>query len=439
MTESQKSFFERFKAKFTRQTIFQALLSVVIAFLLWAYALSSSDPLKTVLYPSVPVTLINTESLNASGLIIEDTSFTIDVRLYGSTIQVSRIKNNDIIAVANLASIKSAGTYSIEVSITGLPENISVTEISAKYISVIVREKTSEERSFEIETTGSPKDGYAVLSRSCDAEAVTLSGSETQINHVSSIRGSVSIAGIDADTNTYVELSAYDAEGKKIDNVELSPAGVNVNVTLGQKRAIDVMVQYKGEPASGASLKSVSISPSRINVIAKAATLDKYEYLNTEVLDITDRADSYTASVSVLLPEGMIAAAASTVTANVQIEPAAELSHKNVTLSEIHVRELAENLTYTLKDFSTLELTLSGSKADIEKISEENVSAYVEAAGLEAGEHTLMLHFVIPSGAALSSASIEKVTLVLAAKPTEPIEPTDPTDIAEPTDGGTAE
>jgi YbbR domain-containing protein len=213
--------------------VLRALLSLIFAFLLWAFAITNTDPIITETYDSVPITFQNADTLTSNGLIYESSVNSISVKLYGRTLQISKISASDIYAVVDLSSLSSAGSYSVEVSIKGIGDNISVVDISPQYISITVSELTTESQDYSIELSGDAASGYDVIGYSSDVDAVEVSGSATMLASIATIKGTIDIQDQDTDFTSTVTLQAYDEDENLLDQVTLYPQEVDVSVNIG--------------------------------------------------------------------------------------------------------------------------------------------------------------------------------------------------------------
>ena len=229
------------KTKVTKEIAIRIFLSLSLAFLLWVFAITNTDPMVTQNYRGIPITFQNLDALNNKGFLIDSETKTVDVQLYGRTIQISKINSEDISAVVDLSNITDKGTYSVEVTIKGIGDNISVASVSPQYITIDINEIVEIETNFSIDFTGEPKTGYAMIGYSTDVNSVIVSGSETAIEKVDQVKGTVDITDKDSSFVSAVVLKAYDSDENEIAGITLESAELNVSVEIAMSKTANVL------------------------------------------------------------------------------------------------------------------------------------------------------------------------------------------------------
>ena len=99
------------------------LLSVMLAALLWLVVINSQDPVETVTFEDIPVTIINEEALTAKDKIpevVEGDSVSVVVEARRSI--CDKLTKADIEAVADFEKVSVTDAVPIEVSVKGYSE-----------------------------------------------------------------------------------------------------------------------------------------------------------------------------------------------------------------------------------------------------------------------------------------------------------------------------
>jgi YbbR domain-containing protein len=394
--------------------VLRALLSLIFAFLLWAFAITNTDPIITETYDSVPITFQNADTLTSNGLIYESSVNSISVKLYGRTLQISKISASDIYAVVDLSSLSSAGSYSVEVSIKGIGDNISVVDISPQYISITVSELTTESQDYSIELSGDAASGYDVIGYSSDVDAVEVSGSATMLASIATIKGTIDIQDQDTDFTSTVTLQAYDEDENLLDQVTLYPQEVDVSVNIGQLKTVPVSIQTSGTCATGYTVTSTSASPDEVTVIidGDVTSYDSVTAIDTKAVDISNCSATFTSSVDLLFADGVYAKDTSTVSAKITIE---ETARETYTYDSIQVRNIPSGMTCTFPSFSNLTLTVTGEETALSSLSEDDITVYIDLSEYtSAGTYEPTISVTLPDGITLVDISSDTVTVVLS-------------------------
>ena len=109
------------------------IISILFAVALWLYVASEQNPLEYKPIKDIPVRLINTETVGASGLVIRDPQqHKVDVNIQGKRSVLAEIKTADILAEADLRGYTRRGVNNVPVEIRGLPSNVELVDYSPK-------------------------------------------------------------------------------------------------------------------------------------------------------------------------------------------------------------------------------------------------------------------------------------------------------------------
>ena len=85
-----------------------------------------------------------------------------------------------------------------------------------------------------------------------------------------------------------------------------------------------------------------------------------------------------------------------------------------MTYTSLQVRNLPANLTCDLSAFSSLTISVTGSKEIIDSLSNSDIIAYINLSNLSAGTHTVDIQYSIPDGVTILTSSLNTVTVRLS-------------------------
>ena len=392
------------KKDFPKDKIFRATASLILAIFLWMMANANMDPTRTIRYSNIPVEYTN---LN-SELIVDNPVNSVNIKVEGASSKINKISKNNIKASIDLSNITKAGEYTLEVKIHGVPDDVSISEISSKYILVKIGNYTDAESDFVIESTGKTASGYVLLDTYHDDVSVSMSGSDNITKKVHQIKGIIDVSDKSGSYTENVKLNAYDASGELLKDIKITPESINVNVIISQLKSVPVNPVTTGECNEGYNISSISLSSNEVTIAASDEILASISSIDTNPIDITGRDSSFDTEISFNLPEGVSLYSTQNYTAHVQIE---SISSRTFTYTNIQIHNLKPNHVCTFNNFSELSITIIGQENILNKISENDIAAYVDLTDLGAGEHEVNIQYTLPNGVTVSSTSQNKVSV----------------------------
>ncbi|MHB8065344.1 MAG: CdaR family protein, partial [Ruminiclostridium sp.] len=178
--------------EFFKKDLTLKILSVVFAVFLW-FAI---NPVKTE-YFSVPINVINEESLKSKGIVINSNSYkkdvVVSVRERGDVLE--GIKDSDFEVTLDLGKVKTVADKVIALETPDYlgREKISANNIDLKPKSVTLDLGKIEENPFivQVETSGKLPDGYEIISKTAVPETVSIEDLDYIVNSVGSVKAYV--------------------------------------------------------------------------------------------------------------------------------------------------------------------------------------------------------------------------------------------------------
>ena len=398
------------KTKVTKEIAIRIFLSISLAFLLWVFAITNTDPMVTQNYRGIPITFQNLDALNNKGFLIESEIKTVDVQLYGRTIQISKINTEDISAVVDLSHISEKGVYSVEVTIKGIGDNISVASVSPQYITIDINEIVEVETDYSIDFTGELKTGYAVIDFSSNVNTVIVSGSETAIERIDHVTGTVDITGKDSSFVSAVVLKAFDSEENEIDGITIDTPEINVSVEIAMSKTANILPITNGTCAEGYYVQSISSNPTSTTIAGTDTILANISEIETDAINITDKNTTFTVRVDLNSPSGVSIIGASSVSVTVTIEP---LEEKTFMFNTIQVRNTPTGLQSDLSAFTSVTMTVQGDKETLSALTKDDVNIYIDLTGLDAGEQIVDILYEVPDNIIVRSLTKTTVSVTL--------------------------
>ena len=399
---------KRLPKKIPKNKFITALISLIFAYLLWAVAnTSGADPTTTRNYNSIAINYVGL----ADNLTIENKIDTVDIKLYGRTAQLNQVNKNNIIATVDLSQITAPGTYTFEVVITGLSDSVSISDISPQYLTLTLSELSTKQMNFNIDITGNLPSGYYVLDHSANTDTVVVSGPQQALSSVESVRGEINLSSNRYDFESLVNLYAFDSEGNVVEGVNISPNQIQVSTLVGMTKTVGINIVTSGSCPEGYELVSTSANISSIEISGPVSIVNNLTSVSTSPINLNSVTQSQTVQANLVLDGGV---SASTDSISVYIEIRTGNATKKMTYTSLQVRNLPANLTCDLSAFSSLTISVTGSKEIIDSLSNSDIIAYINLSNLSAGTHTVDIQYSIPDGVTILTSSLNTVTVRLS-------------------------
>ena len=266
------------------------------------------DPVTSVTYQDVPVTVINQEVLaeEQQTFQIVDNTQAVDVTVTARRKILNRIQKSDITATADMREL----TLKTQIPITVTVAGYDAVEAEAYPRNLQVKLEDEELKNFPIvpKTTGTVRDGYVLGEINAVPENVSVRGPKSVVDQIDRVEASVSVSGLSQDSVLASQLVLYDEEGDEIDQSLLSnnlgDEGVSVSVKLYQTRSVPVIFDTsKIQAAEGYEFTGITYEPeeilisgsekalrgiSEIQIPAEALEVSGLTKKTEQVVDISD-------------------------------------------------------------------------------------------------------------------------------------------------------
>ena len=396
-------------------------LSVLIAFGLWLYVITSVSPGSEDTYDDVPVILSGETVLQERGLMITSVSSdTVTLKLSGNRSDLAQVNRGNITVKADLSKIYEPGSQlqmSYSISFPGnLPSNAFVIESkNPGYLYVNVERRVTKEVPVEIQWIGSAPEGYL-----SDRENSTLDYTSVSVTGPESVTDRIEKAVIQADLTDQREsisqsfrYTLCDGEGNPVDAELITTNVEEVRLDVRIQKVKDITLVYNIVEGGGATRDNVSVTMSAetIRVCGSEVAIDAMEdQLVVGTINLAELTKSGNLTFQVVLPEGITNLSAITeVEATVLLSGLTTRDYVLENIQSINIPEGMEAELITEK----LTVTVRGPAELMSKLTAENITATVDFTGAEAG--TTTFRTVITFGEGFAGVGVLRSDPVSAA------------------------
>lgn len=276
-----------------------AILSVLLAFVLWFYVGQEANPEVTNTLGHVQVTFTGLDKLEERGLMIsQGAEQTVSLRIRATREVWNRLNQGDTTVSIDVSGITEPGEQSVSVttrvinfprSITGM-DAIDVQYTSPGTVEFTVSRWASKEVPVQGAFSGSVAEGYQREDFQFTPETVTVSGQEELVEQVDHALVTVSQDDMDATYNEDCAYTLVGADGEPVADAELltaDPATVLTVLPVVQLKEVELTVDIL--PGGGATEDDVTvdIEPGTITVSGEAADLAELDSVSLGEIDLS--------------------------------------------------------------------------------------------------------------------------------------------------------
>ena len=422
------------------------ILSALCAIVLWTIIVNIYDPTMGVTISTVPVQLINTESLTDKGYTYEITDGSkISVYVSGPKSVITDIKAADIVATADLSRITAFADYAdIDVKVVKDGKTLTNVEVTPKTTAVKLDIENRVTQQFDVgmEVNGTEAEGYVVTKQSVSPSTIKITGSSTTIAKIAQVKAICDISNAQDNIQSVVPIVLYDADGNVIDDPQLELSKSEVEYTASVKKSKTVPLKYSvsGEPADGYTVHKVQSSADQITISGETKVLDQITQITipSDQLKVTGLSSDKTFRLWMedFVPSDVSVVSDSVVSITVKISDVHSREF-TVKTSDITFSGLSSGLEAEITDQDTIHVILTGSDEALAAAQASDIKATVNLTGLKEGTYTLSIQFQLPGGCSLDDTYKAAVKIQAQTAQTQPETTTQQTQ--ETTTAGTSE
>ena len=415
------------------------VLSLIIAILIWLLVRNVDDPIVVRTFYEIPVSIENASYLaeNLEIPLLVDGKDTVKVRVKGARSVVSKLKKEDIKAVADMTQIISKDTTPIMVPVEVTGTGISDSDITVRprNIQVDIEKQKSVEKTIAVSTGDTqPDKDYEIGNLKANPEKVTISGPETIINKIDKVVALIDVTGRkESNIEIKSQLKIYD---KNLDELspkqleylnikEISDNTIRIQAQFWKvKQNVKIKAEYSGEPKRGYEVDSINLVPDTISVAGTDEALKKLEQegntleIPGKYIDVTDKAGDFEQNIdlSELLPEDLklVRDLNSSVIATVKILPYNSRDYE-VSVTQIEADNKAEDLDLVFQD-EQITIRAKAKEQDLDSLSAANIQVQIDLSGYGEGEYEVPVTVTLPGGYELVESIKVKLKLVPGAE-----------------------
>jgi YbbR domain-containing protein len=247
------------------------IVSVLIAVLFWIFVNNVSNPYKTTVVYSIPITIVNENYPDENGYIVKSMDrTTIDVTIRGRQEVIDKIRSSDFETFLDLSQIKSVNDKKLTITEPVCSQkDVTIVSYNPTTINVQLARNKSETFPVELKSNITLKPGYVLTKTTVTPESVPIVGEESTVDSVGSVTANLDIKDLDRDISKQLQCRVYNKEGKEISGYDY----LKVIVKLEVAKEVPVSLVTRGRLATDYVETLRVIEPVKVLVSGPAETL----------------------------------------------------------------------------------------------------------------------------------------------------------------------
>lgn len=401
--------------EFLKKDLTLKIFSIVFAIFLW-FAI---NPVQTDQY-TVPLNVINEESLKSQGLVLNSRNFNkyvfVNVRDKGDVLD--HIKDTDFEVTLDLSKIKSVNdkVATLEPPVYLGSERINPKNIELKQKTITLDLARIEENPFkvQVETNGKMPAGYEIIAKTAEPDTISIQDIDTVVASVGSVKAFVDVTGLDRNLEIRKECKVYNKKGEEMPDVGKK---LNVDIKIEVGKRVPVIPIIVGSPQENYTEGEYSVKPDSILITGSPDNMEKVNEVKTAPINIENATKTLNTQTLLQIPDGLkLVSSTREVGVAVQILPldikTYELTPKDITLEG----EKTDN-TLAYEITGPVSVTLKGKKEDMANITTDEFLAKLNVSDLKEGDHQVPLQITLPPN--ITQSGEAKVLVKITKVPAE--------------------
>ena len=281
-------------------------LSVLVAVIMWAFVMTSTNPSLSKTVRGVPLTIKNQEVMQKEGyaLVGKDEISSVNVKVEGSRSDLASLSSDDLVASVDLG-VPTEGIKTLNIKVDG-PSGIKVESTNPSNVNFKIEKIVKKDLPVEIKIPDKLKESKIINVSEQSTKKITVSGLRKNIDKVDKI-----ILNIGKDEYLDgkihdIEARPIDKSGKTVANVDLSQNDVSISFDVLQSKEVEIELDYEESLPKNMEVIEKKYSPNKVVIKGEKSIIDKIDKIKTEKIDLTNlKNNEFEKSLELVVPEAV--------------------------------------------------------------------------------------------------------------------------------------
>ncbi|MBR5789871.1 MAG: hypothetical protein IKX99_07190, partial [Lachnospiraceae bacterium] len=290
------------------------VLAVLFSIMIWIIVVNIDDPVKSVQFNDVPVQVINDSVLTDDNLCyeIKEGFEKVDVTMSGRRSVIEDVSKDNVTVVADLNELTDDGKVKLKVTSNKYSGDIDSIKPDNEFVELNIEELKKIQKVIQIETIGSPAEGYIEGETDINLNRVRIEGPASIVDMVAYAKVQIDVEGATNNISASAPIVLYDTLGDRIDmsRISMNIETISVNQNILFTKTVPITCIPSGKPVDGFKANGkVDLSPSQITIAGPRPILDNISQIAipSSAVNINEEDSTYKTIVNIngFLPSGV--------------------------------------------------------------------------------------------------------------------------------------
>ncbi|MCY3567259.1 MAG: CdaR family protein [Chloroflexi bacterium] len=354
-----------------------------------------------------------------SDLVVVSEPLPVTVTVFGREADVEAARPEHFLATVSMRN-RVAGQHSLPVRVDRLEGEVRVRAVQPETVVVVLQQSVEREVPVVVEPSNLPPLGFRVGTPEVRPETALVSGIAAEVEAVESVVARLDLGGARASVERDVTLEARTAAGGSVSQVLINPRFAQVRVPIEQevfRKTASILPDVIGTPAAGYRMRTVSATPTTVEVLVSLDVLDDEVEVSTEPIDIGGRTANLTAQARLVFADGVVPAGETeaSIQVTIAIEPVLTTVELPIALRLVGLRDGLEAAPINPP---TARVTLHGPVTSLSELEGPLGPIEIDISDLGAGRHLIALEWQPPSEIEMLNITPDRILITVS-----PIQP----------------
>ena len=284
---------EKIMNRILKSDYFLMVISVLIAAFIWIYVVYEKNPMHEVWIRDLPINFINQSEdfKNGKLIVIEQADDKVDVKIRGRRTAISSAKLSKITCTVNMNDVKSAGDYSLPISVNFSTDGVEVLQKTPYNLSISVDEVVTKGVPINIDTTGTVKEGYVLGETQMSPTEIKITGPHSVLSKIKKAAITVDLTDISEDIKGLYKIKLYNSDNEEIadDRLSRNVDYADINFPVLSTKAVKLKVVLSDTKNSEGNKVTVkSVKPETVLIKGRAEDLSDITEIETQKIDVSE-------------------------------------------------------------------------------------------------------------------------------------------------------
>lgn len=299
-----------------RAVIVRLVLALVLAIGLWVVVSNGENPVDTVPYHAVPVTV-----KNPPGYYPKQQPPPVSVQVRGLRSDVKDMPRPVAFVDLRKIPLTAKGPFPIQVSV---PPGVEVTRVNPRAVYLPLEKQLRKTIRVLVQPFAAPPPGYVASQPVVSPDRVEITGPSETVKNITNALVTVDESALRGDETLVREPTVYNRNGHPVSRhivlIRPSTVTIRLHVSLQQyPQLVPIIPDIRGAVASGYRISRVTVLPPLVSV--ESTTPGVVASLATASIDVSRWTASQTVQAPLVVPSGLTLRQHAPATVTVDVVP----------------------------------------------------------------------------------------------------------------------